>query len=179
MKQSIGFMEYRSIAIGVEVTDAMLKSGDVRLLQSGVLCPGKYVVMIAGAVGAVDVAIRVGMKHDPATFLDSTIIANIHASILPALTGTTSVIQHGAFGIIETIDATAAIIAADTAVKTADIDLLEIRLARGMGGKGYVSLCGELMAVTSAVNQAMGVIGKEGLLVASSIIASPHEQLRF
>lgn len=177
MKHSIGFLEYRSIARGLEATDLMLKSGNVQLIQNSVLCPGKYTVMITGDVGATETAIQVGSKHDPATFLDSIVIPNIHPNVLPALTATSEGVLHDSWGIIETVDASAAIIAADAAAKAANIDLLEIRLARGMGGKGYVSLCGDLAAVTSAVEQAANLIGADGLLIATSVIAAPNPQL--
>lgn len=39
MKNSIGLIEYRSIAKGLEATDAMLKSGNVQLIQCLTLCP--------------------------------------------------------------------------------------------------------------------------------------------
>ncbi len=179
MKQTIGFIEFRSIAKGVEATDVMLKSGNVSLIYSNVLCPGKFLVMLSGDVSAVENAITVGANFDPTTYLDSDVIANVHSSLIPAITATTPVVQHDALGIIETANICASIIAADTAAKTSKIDLLEIRLARGMGGKGYVSLCGDISAVNSAVQKASVEVGKRGMLITTSVIASPHKDLVF
>lgn len=175
--ETIGFVEYRSIAKGIEASDAMLKSGNVTLIYSTVLCPGKYLVMISGDVGAVEAAVKTGSALDPTTFIDSSVIPNLHKNVLPALTATTAAELHDSLGIIETLDICSAIVSADIASKASQIDLLEIRLARGMGGKGYVTLCGDISSVTSAMNSVTREIGKDGLLLATSIIASPDKQL--
>ena len=179
MKQTIGFIEFRSIAKGVEATDLMLKSGTVSLIYSNVLCPGKFLAMISGDVSAVNNAITVASRFDPAMYLDSDVIANVHPGLIPAITATTPVVLHDALGIIETVDICSSIIAADTAAKASNIDLLEVRLARGMGGKGYVSLCGDISAVNSAIQKASLEVGRKGMLITTSIIASPHKDLIF
>lgn len=179
MKRSIGFIEYRSIARGLEATDAMLKNGTVDLIQSTVLCPGKFVSMVTGDVGAVESAVKRGIEYDPSFAISSFVIPNLHPTVLPALTATTTEPVSGSLGIIETIDASSAVVAGDMAAKAANINLMEIRLARGMGGKGFVFLCGELTAVQTAVRMAEAKMGEEGLLIATSVIASPHHGLKF
>ena len=177
MNKSIGFVEYRSIARGIEATDAMLKSGKVTLIYATVLCPGKYVIMLTGDVGAVKNAVKTGSEYDPMAFIDSTVIPNIHESILPALTGTVPAVMSGAVGIVETIDVCSSIVAADKAAKAGSVTLLEIRIARGMGGKGMFILCGDVAAVKSAVTAATQEIADQGTLIATSVIPSPHEEL--
>lgn len=179
MRKSIGFIEYRSVAKGVEATDAMLKHGNVQLIQSTVLCPGKYISMISGDVGAVQSAVRVGEELDAPTFLDSFVIPNVHEKVFPALTATSQVTLHDSLGIIETADASTAVLAADAAAKAANVDLLEVRLARGLGGKGFIYLCGELTAVETAVKQGSMISGERGMLIATSVIASPHPELQY
>jgi len=179
MKSSIGLIEYRSIARGFDATDAMLKSANVELVQSIVLCPGKLVSMVTGDVGAVNVAVERGMGYDPGFAIGSFVLSNVHPTVLPALTATTTATLSGSLGIIETMDVSSAVIAGDTAAKAANIDLQEIRLARGMGGKAFVFLCGELTAVQTAVRTAEAKIGEMGLILATSVIASPHPDLKF
>ena len=53
------------------------------------------------------------------------------------------------------------------------LDLLEIRLARGMGGKGIVYLCGELSSVRDAVEKGAKQAAEDGVLIAKSVIAAP------
>ena len=99
--------------------------------------------------------------------------------MFPALSATTAFELKGALGVIETIDAASGVIVGDTAAKAANVDLLEIRLARGMGGKAFVSLCGELAAVNAAVRSVENKFKNEGILMATAIIPSPNRQLTF
>ncbi|WP_406678365.1 BMC domain-containing protein [Neomoorella carbonis] len=179
MKHALGLIEYKSIARGVMAADAMLKAGNVELIQATVLCPGKFIALIAGAVGAVEVAVERGFSFDPAFAIAKFILPNVHPAVFPALTATNPVELKGSFGIIETIDAASAVVAGDTAAKSGRVELIEIRLARGMGGKAVVFLCGELAAVEAAVKSVQDRLRDEGVIIATSIISSPHPDLAF
>ena len=78
---------------------------------------------------------------------------------------------------METYSLCAAIYAADAAVKAADIRLLEVRLGRGLGGKSFVLLTGEVAAVKAAVEAAEGLEETQGLMGQSVVIPSPHPDL--
>ncbi|MDK2855306.1 MAG: hypothetical protein PWQ86_519 [Bacillota bacterium] len=179
MKKALGFIEYKSIARGVAAADAMLKGGHVELVQATVICPGKFIAMVAGDVGAVQAAVERGFNFDPPFAIAKFVLPNVHPAVLPALTATTPAEPKGAFGIVETIDAASAVVAGDTAAKAGNVELLEIRLARGMGGKAFVFLSGELAAVEAAVRSAENKLAEEGVLVATAVIASPHPDLTF
>ena len=69
------------------------------------------------------------------------------------------------------------ITAADEAAKTAIVDLIELRLAKGMCGKSYLYLTGEVAAVESAIERAKAVVAKDGMFLDSSVIAHPDEQI--
>ena len=56
MSKAVGILELSSIAKGMETGDAMLKSANVELLVSKTLCPGKFLLMLGGDVGAVQQA---------------------------------------------------------------------------------------------------------------------------
>ncbi len=60
MTQAIGILELTSIARGMELGDVMLKSANVQLLLCRTLCPGKFLLMLGGDVGAVQQAIAAG-----------------------------------------------------------------------------------------------------------------------
>ncbi len=61
MKHAIGLLEIKNITKGILVADAMLKAANVELILAQPLCPGKYVVMVSGDVGAVQSAVRSGL----------------------------------------------------------------------------------------------------------------------
>jgi microcompartment protein CcmL/EutN len=177
MRRALGLVEYKSIARGLAACDSMLKAGNVDLITATVLCPGKFVTLVAGNVGAVTAAVKKGMEFDPPFAIADLVLPQVHPSVFPALTATTAYEPQGSVGVIETMDAASGIIAGDTAAKTGNINLLEIRLARGMGGKAFVLLCGELASVEAAVKSTEVKLKDEGVLVATTVIASPHPQL--
>ncbi|MDI6784363.1 MAG: BMC domain-containing protein, partial [bacterium] len=153
MVQAIGLLEFRSIAKGIESADAMVKTANVELLVAGTLCPGKYIAVVAGEVAAVESAVRAGASLGQEELVDELVIANVHPDLFPALTASTEIDpkEIQAVGIIETYSIAAAVAAADLAAKAANVKLIEVRLARGLGGKSFVCLAGNVAEVRAAV----------------------------
>jgi ethanolamine utilization protein EutM len=81
-----------------------------------------------------------------------------------------------ALGIIETIGLTAAIEAADTAVKAANVTLLGYELTRG-GGKIAVKITGEVGAVKAAVTAGVMAANRVNEVYAYHIIPRPHGEI--
>ncbi len=82
-----------------------------------------------------------------------------------------------ALGIVESFSVASLIEAADAAVKTARIRLIEIRLAMALGGKAFVTMTGDVAAVRSAVDSAAAVCSERGLLVNKVVIPNPRKEL--
>lgn len=178
MKRAIGLLEMKNIAKGILAADAMLKAANVELVFSQPVCPGKYLAMITGDVGAVQSAVQSGQAAcGKENVVDEFVLPNIHPAVLPALSGCSEVKEIKSLGIIESYSVASAIIAADTAVKAAVVSLIEVRLARGMGGKSLVLLTGEVGAVNAAVRAGTQVIKDSGFLVEQVVIAAPHHGL--
>ncbi len=172
---AIGFLELNSMARGIESCDAMLKVAPVELVDAHPICPGKYMVLVCGDVDAVKTAVSKGEQLADFNLVDSFVIPNVHEQIIPALRAVTPTEKVEALGIVETFSAASAILSADAAVKAAEIQLLEIRLANGMGGKSFFTFTGIVGAVEASVAAAEEILGKDGLLVASVVIPAPHE----
>lgn len=178
MRRAIGLLEVKNITKGILVADIMLKAANVELILSQPLCPGKYIVMVGGDVGAVQSAVQSGKSMGGTeNIVDEFVLPNIHKDVFQALSGCTEVKQIKSLGIIESYSVASAIVAADTAAKTAFVQLLEIRLARGMGGKSVVSLSGEVGAVKAAILAGSQMIQDSGFLVDQLVIAAPHHSL--
>ena len=108
-------------------------------------------------------------------YINSFILGNPHDSLLPAFYGKNRVEKIQALGVFETQDAASALMAADAAVKTAIVELLELRLAVGMCGKSFVTLTGEISAVEAAVSCAAAVAAD--MLLDHCVIAKPDKKL--
>ncbi len=174
---ALGFVETRSIARGMEVADAMAKTADVDLRIAMPTCPGKYLVAVSGLVAAVRQAVEAGVRTASDTLTDHTVIPSVHEDVVPALGAVSSVDQVESLGVIETFTMPAAVIAADQAVKTAQVRLLEVRLGRGLAGKAFVVLTGQVAAVRAAVAAGAKAVSEQALVLGTTVIPSPHPQV--
>lgn len=174
---NLGLLEFREMTRGIVAADQMIKSAPVELILATSLCPGKFIALVAGEIGAVKEALRRGKD----TFLDGVIdeflLPNIHPAVIPALTGTSALDKKGqSLGLIETFTVAAAIRAGDAAAKGAEVSLAEIRIARGMGGKSLVILMGEVSAIKTAVHLGVRAV-EEGQLVSQAVISNTSPKL--
>ena len=177
MREAIGLIETVSIAVGISVTDAMAKRAAVEILESTAICPGKYMVLVAGDVESVESSLTRGIEVGGDVVVDSLLIPHVHPQVFPAILGATEAGEIRALGVVETFTVASSILAADAAAKAAKITLLEIRLAKGLGGKAFFTMMGEVYEVEASMEAALRVARSSGNLVRSVVIPRPHEGL--
>ena len=178
MPVAIAAVETSSIAQGTVAADAMVKTAEVELLEACSISPGKFWVLIGGEVGPVRHAFQRGLEVAGDTALDHLFIPQLHEQVLPALRGVVPATDHDALGVIETLTAAAAIVAADQAAKAAAVLLRDLRLANGLGGKGVLFLSGAVSDVQAAVEAGRAEALRRGLLSRSVVIPRLHPQMK-
>ena len=170
-------IEVNSIAMGIEMGDVMLKTASVKLTSAQASCPGKYIIIVQGGVSEVKSSVEEGISLAGRYLVDSFIIPNIDSQIFSALACSSEISHKDAIGVIETFSLAACISVSDISVKAADVDLIEIRLGRGLGGKAFVVMTGNVSAVKHAIETAESHEGVQGLIVKTTIIPSPHPDI--
>jgi len=175
--ESLGMIELNSIARGIEAGDTIIKTANVKLVAAYAACPGKYVVMVRGEVSAVKSAIQAGTKIAGKSLIKDIVIASIHDQVFAALSRATEIIAKGAVGIIETYSLATAVLVADAAVKAANVELLEIRLGRGLGGKSFLVLTGDVSSVKAAVEAAIIANKEDGLIAHTAVIPRISQEM--
>lgn len=177
MQKAIGMIEFKTVSAGITAADAMVKTAEVELLEAQTVCPGKYIALIAGDLSAVNAAVERAKKTRPEEMIGNFVLGNPDASIFPAIYGTSRIEGVDALGILETYDAASIIVAADIAAKTAIVKLIELRIAKGMCGKSYMLITGEVAACEAAIEKAKASVGEKGMFLDSSVIAHPDAQI--
>ena len=177
MAKAIGMVELTTVSTGFKTADDMAKAADIDILQAEVTCPGKFVILVTGELSAVSASVDAVKYRYADKIMDTFVLGNPHESIFPAIYGTVHRENIEALGVLETYDVCALIVAADHAAKTAIVDLLELRLAKGMCGKSYMTLTGSVSAVQAAIDRAKAEAGDRGMFLDSSVIARPSEKL--
>ena len=177
MARAIGLIEFKTTPSGIRAADIMVKTSEVELLEAQTVCPGKYIALIAGDLSAVDAAVAAGIASNEEQYIDHFVLGNPHESIFPALYGASQIEKVEAIGILETYDVASIIVAADIAAKTAIVQLIEVRIAKGMCGKSFMVITGDVAAVEAAIEKSKKAIGEKGMFLDSSVIAHPDKQI--
>lgn len=174
----VALLELASIAAGIEAVDVLLKEADVALLVAEPVTPGKYVILFTGEVEDVTSAWRRGSELAADVLIDALFIPNLEPTLLDLVRGARPVVAGlDALGVIETLSVASTIRAADIASKTASLRLVSLELAKGIGGKSYVTFTGEIGDVEAALDAGAADPERAGLLVRRVAIPNPHDGL--
>jgi microcompartment protein CcmL/EutN len=174
---ALALLEMRSIARGIRVCDETLKKASIQLLDARSLCPGKYMVLFAGPVAAVEESFKIGVEIGADMMVDELFLPNADLQLIPAMEACVVPPPIDALAVFETFTVASAILAGDAAVKAAKTHLIEMRLANGLGGKSFFTLTGAVADVEAAMEAGKKAIEHLGVLVGVEIIPRPHADL--
>ena len=181
---ALALIEIQSLARGVVAADAAVKKASVELLSCEAVSPGKYLLLFAGGVGEVEESFAAAKSAAGESLLDALFLPNADPQLLPAIragaSGLGAVAQARAgqsVGILELLSVAAALRAADACCKSAQVELQSLQLARGIGGKAWFILRGELTDIEAAMLAGQELAGP-GLVAGAEIIAAPAGELR-
>jgi microcompartment protein CcmL/EutN len=176
-EESLALLETSSIAVGVRVADEVVKAAHVDLLEAVAVSPGKFLVAFAGSVAAVEASLAAGRRFAADHWIDELLLARVHPGVAPAIARRVAVEMGSALGIVETLSVASAIVGADAAAKAAAVRLLEIAIGRGIGGKGFFTMTGDVAAVEAAARAAEQRAEERGYHLRTEVLAGPHPLL--
>ena len=171
---TLGIVDSRSIAAGAEITDAMLKAAPVTLVRASVICAGRLLILVEGDREAVETALRAA-EGTGFHLAGKYAISPVSQQVQAALRRQPSPMGGRAMAVIECRNAADGIMAADTAVKKADVSLMRLVMGQGIGGKSYFVLTGDVAAVREAAQAAADALGKS--LQQMVVIPQPDAEL--
>ena len=173
---AIAMIELGSIAAGTFAADKMVKRSPVELLRAGTVQPGKYLILVGGGTAEVEESYREGMQAAAAEILDEVLLPHVHPQVVKALGGTRSFDGQESLVVLETSTVAAILRATDAAVKGARVELAELRLGNGLGGRGVAILTGELTDVEAAAEIAARALAGRNVTLCHSIVSNVDEQ---
>jgi microcompartment protein CcmL/EutN len=178
IEPALALLEFSSIAAGIQAADAMVKRAPIDVIKTGTVQPGKYLVLIGGQVADVEESLATGREVGGAAAVDFVYLPQVHPAVVEAVGGGRAPqAAADALGVIETTTVAAAIHAADAGVKGAEVQILEVRLADGLGGKGLVLFAGLVGDVEAAIEIGVGVLREPDLLVWQVVIPQLHPEM--
>lgn len=174
---ALSLIEFSSIAVGIEAADAMVKRAPIEVIRAGTVQPGKYLVLIGGLTADVEESLAAGRQVGGPAIVDIVYLPQVHRDVVEALQGGRVPDLRDALGVVETTSVAAAIQAADAGIKAADVSLVEVRLADGLGGKGIVLYSGLVADVEIAVASGVAALDRADQLVCQVVIPKLHEEM--
>jgi microcompartment protein CcmL/EutN len=176
IEPALALLEFSSIAAGVLSADAMVKRATLAVVHAGTVQPGRFLILIGGEVAEVQESLKAGLETAPDALTDRIFLPHVHPEVVRALSAGRSLKRDDALGIVETYTVPAAIHAADSGVKGAEVTLIEIRLADGLGGKGIVLFSGKVSDVEAALEITSSVL-TESQKVRQVVIPQLHDDI--
>jgi len=171
---AIALIEFASIARAIRTGDAMVKRAEVHVQLAEPVSPGKYLILITGGEAEVEESWREGLEIGGDQVVDSLYLPGVHAATLQAVHG--AELRRWAqdsIAIVECLSVAGAIVACDAACKETSVRVLQMRLAKGIGGKGVFTLAGELWDLQASLEAATRSIEERRVLVGVEIIPRP------
>lgn len=175
---AICVFEISSLALGYTLIDKAVKKAPVKILEGSALTPGKFFILLNGDEASIDEArneILTCARSASGSILDEVFIPQLHADILPAAYAQIQQAVTESLGLIETSTIASGFISADAVAKSSDVKLIDLRLARGIGGKSLYFFTGPLQDVQAGVETAQSILSDRGTLLRAEVIARPHE----
>jgi microcompartment protein CcmL/EutN len=173
---AIALIELSSIAAGAYAADRMVKRSPVELLHTGTVQPGKYLILIGGGTAEVEESYREGMQAAEAAIIDDVFLPQVHPRVVDALEGARTFNNYESMVVLETSTITAIVRATDAAAKGALVEVAELRIGSGLGGRGFAILTGARTDVEAAADIATKSLAGRNVTLCHSIISNVHDQ---
>ena len=87
IEPALGLLELDSIAAGIAAGDAMAKRAPIEVIRAGTVHPGRYLVLVGGAVADVEEALEAGREVAAASIRDVVFLPNVHPGVVAGMRG--------------------------------------------------------------------------------------------
>jgi microcompartment protein CcmL/EutN len=159
---ALALLEIGDLPSGFAALDAIAKEAHVTVIAAGTLQHGHYLVVFSGEVEPVELLFARGVERARQSLVDAVLLPHAEPRILPALRdGTIYFPAPGdALGVVQTGSSPTLVRAVDAALKGAQVELVELRLAEGLAGRGLATLWGSQHDVEAALDHAREAFGR-------------------
>jgi microcompartment protein CcmL/EutN len=171
MGPALALIETTDIPAGYVALDALAKEAEVAILSAGTLQAGRWLVAFSGEVEPVERSFARAIERAEAGLLDAVLLPFAEPRIAPALReGSVNFPVAGdALAVFQTGSSPTLVRAVDAALKGALVELVELRLGEGLGGRGLATLWGLQSDVEAAVDFARAAFAR-GRIEGSSAV---------
>jgi len=159
---ALALLEISEVPRGLRALDALVKEAPVTVAARGTVQCGRYLIAFAGEVEAVERAHARALSVAGGAVTDAVLLPDAEPRILPALRdGVVRWPAPGdALGVLQSGSCPVLLAAVDAALKGAHVELVELRLADGLGGRAIATFWGEIYDVEAAMELSERALGR-------------------
>jgi len=173
---SLALIEVASMARAYVILDALVKRAQVSVRWHREVTPGKTVILYGGAEEETLEAHGAALDASATALVDDLLLPQAHPQLWGGVEGHFSARRGTAAAILELSTVASTLLAADAALKATDVTLIKLRLAAGIGGRGFFILSGALEEVQAAAEAGVAIV-RDDRLVAREVVSQPHDEL--
>lgn len=150
---ALALLEITEVPLGLRALDALVKEAPVTVLARGTVQCGRYLIAFAGEVEAVERSCARANAVALGAVADQVLLPDAEPRIVPAFRDAMlrPLVEGDALGMVESASCPVLLAVLDAALKGTAVDLVELRLADGLGGKALATLWGEIFDVEAAL----------------------------
>jgi microcompartment protein CcmL/EutN len=174
LPESIAVLECASIHRGLSTVDEMAKTARIRILAAEPVPPGRFLIVVGGAVGEVEASYRRGLEVG-GELHDRLFLPEVAPGVLSALRPGAREGGVDSLGLLETGSVSACLEGVDRAIKGAAVRCLQIHLTRGIAGKAFAIFEGRQDMVEAALALSQERARARGWFVGTTLLARPDE----
>jgi microcompartment protein CcmL/EutN len=141
---------------GLLTLDLLVKEAEVVVYSAGTVQAGRYLILFGGEVAPVEVSFYRAVDIAKAALIDGVLLPYAEPRIAPAvLEGAQRWPCPGdSLGVLQSGSSPTMLRCVDAALKGAEVDLMQLRIADGLGGRAIATLWGATHDVEAAIELA-------------------------
>lgn len=163
---ALAMLDIDDIPRGFVALDLLVKEAEVSVYSAGTVQAGRYLILFGGPVAAVEMSFDRALSvvgGAARALVDAVLLPHAEARIAPAaLEGVqrwpSQEITGDTLGVFQSGSSPTMLRCMDAALKGALVELVQLRIAEGLGGRAIATLWGETHDVEAAIELAQRVL---------------------
>ncbi len=153
---ALAMLDIDDVPRGTRALDLLVKEAEVDVYASGTVQAGRYLILFGGEVGPVETSFRRAAVAAGDALSDAVMLPHAESRIAPAVLDDARrwPSPGDTLGVLQTGTSPTMLRVVDAALKGAHVDLVQLRVAEGLGGGAIATLWGENHDVEAAVEYA-------------------------
>lgn len=166
MKKHLGpalaMLDIGDIPVGLRALDGLAKEAEVVVGAAGTIQRGHYLILFGGEVEPVEMSLHRALAMAGSSVDDAVMLPHAEERIVSSMMdGLIRWPSPGdTLGVVQTGSPPTMLRVVDAALKGAQVELVELRVADGLGGKAIANFWGELVDVEAAIALANDAMAK-------------------